>query len=360
MSRPSPVYKADLVDANTMRNMPVGLGAAYSRSFRPVFNKPGSFSFTLPIDSKAASYVRNRRTGVMLSVDQVPIWSGGLTSIIKSAKAGTIACVATGWQEELSRRQVRKSEESTLVFATPGVVGGEIVHALVDAVNAQTNTDGRVEPLRIRFGAAGDTQARIRSYHVGDNYGALVDELISVENGLDLYVDPLSRLISTRDPADFLDRKNVRFGWGDGTAGNLDDVVEVDDGLSIGNRQSVVGPNGLVVAVDDQEAIDRAGVMLEDWTSISDVASTPTIAAFANAELVYKRYGTVTYSLTPKPYSDDMPRPYKEFFLGEQGYFSVNRGAFQVEDQAIRFFSLSIDIDDNGNGVVSEIGAVQS
>lgn len=346
----NPITVPQLVDANT--NTPIqGLDGARGRSFSPVFNGPGTYRFTLPLNDKAAGLVKKRRTGVLLTRNGRDIWSGGVTSAIKSAAANSLQVTATGWLEEFDKRYVRKDEEAALSFSS--VIGGEIIHALVDAVNAQQDTDGNVRPLRMTFGTASDTEPRTTRFQAGSAYGSSMMSMVTIEDGCDLQIDHLARTISTVPPDSFAIRSNVRFGYGIAPF-NLSDAIETNDGESLFNRESVALANGNVVVADDQVGINDAGVMLEEWTSLSD-ENDPTIGlAFANAELVYKRFGIITYQITPKEFGD-LPRPYDDFEWGDVGYLSVDKDSFQVRDQAIRLFAGTLTYDENGNETLSEL-----
>lgn len=347
----NPTISLELVDSDSFKSID-GLKGASSRVFKPVFNEPGSLSFDVDIYSPAARLARKRKTGVIFFRNNEPIWSGGITSIIKSGKAGRVAMVATGWLEELDHRFVRKAEEATLTFASP-VIAGEIIQTALETCNAQTDSDGVVRPVRLSFGEASDTQTRTNAYKQGTSFGSIVRELIEIENGVDISVDPLTKQLSTRSASAFSDLAGVQFGFGMDPH-NLDDLVENDDGGSIRNRESVVGPSGLVYVADDADAIEAAGVMLEEWLSLSNVVDPNVITAYANAELVYKRYGTTTYTLTPKSLGD-VPRPYDDFQWGDKARLSADKGALQLDNQAVRLFSATLTYDDNGNEVMSDL-----
>jgi hypothetical protein len=173
-----------------------------------------------------------------------------------------------------------------------------------------------------------------------------VQELVDVENGIDVRVDPVTRTISTFAPTAFADRTNTAFGYGVEPF-NLANAPQNDDGSNTANRITAVGSNGIAVPADDAAAIAAEGIMREDWLSLSDVADPAIIGAYANAELIYRRYGQVTYDLAPLPYGD-VPRLYDDFELGDKVYLSVDAGALRVDSQAIRVFSVTIDVDAQG------------
>jgi hypothetical protein len=351
----NPVTTFDLVDANTMA-LAHSLVDATNRSFKPVFNGPGTFSCSLPLDSEAAYYVANRSVGAMITRNNRVIWSGGVTNVNKNATSNVLSLTATGWLEEFDHRYVRKSEEAGLIFS--GATSGEIIEALIAACNAQLDTDGIVRPLRASFGSSSDTQTRNRTYRVGDNYGAAIRELMTIENGCDLRVDPLTRKITVLEPTNYADRREVRFGWGT-EPHNLSDATETDDGTNLFNRENVVTSGGIVTSADDGNAIGLAGVMLEEWISLSDVSDVNIATAYANAELVVKRNGLTTYQIVPDPYGD-VPRPYGDFEWGDKCYFSVDQGAFKVENQAVRVFAGTINYTDQGDEVIAELEVAMS
>jgi hypothetical protein len=303
----NPKIALELVVANTMVTLPADLSRATSRNFKPIFNGAGSFSLQVPLASDAARIARERAHGLVFYRNDRPVWSGGLTSIVKSAAANTCSITATGWHEELEHRQIWKVNEAGLVFGTPGVTGGTIINAIIAAINSQTDSNGTTRPVRLSFGTATDTQLRTGSYKAGDVAWTKIKELIEIENGCDIVTDWLTKQISTRPPDQYRVRKGVQFGFGT-DPNNLDDVEETVDGTVVGNRQSVVAANGAVYAADDTDAIGEMGVMLEDWTSLSDVKDPTIAAAYANAQLVFKARGLKTYKLTPKKYGD-IPGP---------------------------------------------------
>jgi hypothetical protein len=236
------------------------------------------------------------------------------------------------------------------------VTGGEIMTALIDTCNSQQDSELNPRPLRLSSGFNTDIQTRNRAYHVGDNYGASIRELSTIENGVDFSIDPVRRTLSCRPPTDYIDRANVKFGWGV-EPGNLADAVETSG--SIFNRVNAVTSGGIVTPFDDPIAIDRAGVMLEEWNSLSDVTDVTIAAAYANAELVVKRYGMTTYQLTPIAYGD-LPRPYDEFQWGDKCYFSVNQGSMQIDNQAVRMFAGTINYSEEGDEIISELEVAMS
>jgi hypothetical protein len=345
----NPTWEVTLARSSNMSGIDL---LPYSFSFTPIFNRPGSLSMTLPLDDEIAYSVAKHSTCVIAQRNDDVKWSGSIVTVNRDPAAMTLSLSAIGWLDELNHRQVRPSEESSLIFTN--VTSGSIVQSLINSVNQQTTTAGAVSPTHLGFLQSTDTQVRSRSYKRGQNYGQAVQELVDVENGIDIVVDPVTRAISTFPPTSFVDRQDVIFGY-NVEPFNLANAPQNDDGSSTATRVNTVGSNGIVIPADDATAIASQGIMLEEWLSLSDVGDSEIIAAYANAELVYRRYGQITYDLRPQTYGD-VPRLYDDFELGDKVYLSIDAGALQVDEQAIRVFSATIDVDNRGNETISQIG----
>lgn len=363
------------------------LGTATARKLSLQFNRPGSFEATIPIDSDIAMRVAKRSTCVIAERNGRVVWSGDVTAISDDAGARTSQITATGWLEELDQRYVRSADlnlapigstallqyaGNNTAWAASHPTDADLVSLLVTAVNGQRDTASAVRPTHVNpasvvgydsvsgtmvgvpTGTGISTTQRTRTYNVGDNYGQSIRELSDIEDGCDLILDPATRVLFARDNTAFADRTGAHFSLGT-ASDNLQGAVRNDDGLQLFNRISTVTSGGVVAVADDVDAINAAGIMLEYWTSLSDVVDVNIAGAYANAELVYRRYGVVTYSLTPSP-AGEVPRMWDDFELGDKVYFSVDAGRFKVTKQAVRVFSLDIDIDEAGNEVVGELG----
>lgn len=351
----NPIWKMTLVRSRDM--VQVGdLDESRSTTFQPFFNKPGSCTIVLSLDSQAAARVRAWSIGMIIVRRNKPIWSGMCVSVSKDGEANTMTATFIGWLDEINHRNVRANETSSMIFG--GVTSGNIIKQMLTNVNAQLDTSGIVRPLHLLFGTGTDTQVRTQTSNVGDNYGTILNNLISIENGCDVTVDPLTRQINVFPPTSFYDQKKVKFGYNT-YPNNLANCVEDDDSTSLVNRENVQSANGSVYSQDDATAIENAGVMLEEWISVSDI-SDPTIAlAYANAELVYKRYGTTTYTLTPKQFGE-MPRPYDDFNWGDQVYLNASKGCMSIQNQAVRIFGGTIVLDSEGNELIQQLSTSPS
>lgn len=348
----NPNWKFELVNSSDMGLIRDLRPVATNRRMALQFNKAGSFSFQVPIDSAVASELSLWSTGILAWRNSFPVWSGAVVNIQDDAAAGTTTVSCTGWMDELDHRFVRANEVSTLSFVD--TIGGEIASSLLTHINAQTDSDGVLRPLHVSFSTYSDTQIRTRAYKSGDNYGQVLRELIEIENGFDTAIDPITRAMTIKAPTNYTDRIETVFGFGVAPH-NLNTVTRSMDGTTLVNRENVTTSGGVTVSQDDGAAIAAAGVMLEEWLTLSDVGNAIIAGAYGAAELVYKRFGTITYQIVPRQYGD-MLRPWDDYELGDQVYFNAARGRLNVQNQGVRVFSLSIDIDDQGNEIVSELG----
>jgi hypothetical protein len=346
----NPEWKIELVRSSDM--VPIN-ALDYGFSLSLVFNRPGSFSMTIPLDDQVAYEVAKHATAIRCTRNGLSKWSGEVITTPKNASGMTMGITALGWLDQLNHRPVRANEESALTFTAQ--TGGTIAQALMAAVNAQQDSGGTVRPTALTFANKTDTQVRTRSYKRGQNYGQAIQELSDVENGFDIRIDPVDRTISTYPPTDFEDRNGVIFGY-NVEPNNLADITENDDGSNTAERVTAVGGNGVIVPADDVAAITaHGGFMRDEWLSISDVVDTTIIGAYANAELVYRRYGTKTFDFQVQPYAD-IPRLFDDFELGDKVYLSADAGALQLDRQAVRIFSVTIEVDAQGNEIMSQIG----
>jgi hypothetical protein len=346
-----------LADSGSMEQLGI-LKAAAQKQVQFVFNRPGSLTFRLPIDDRMAYRIRNRSTCVIAFRNNRAVWSGPVVNIVDSLPDDTVQISCSGWLEELDHRYIRPSEESGLIFS--GQPGGYIIQQLISKVNNQLDGLNSARPTHLSPGVYSDTQARDRSYKRAENYGEKIRELSDVENGCDIFVDPLSRVVNAKGPTEFTDRLEVRFGYGT-FPNNLESVSRTIDGSRIANRITVAGGAGTTTGfAESQDAMDDTGIMLEEWITLSDVTQTAILSEYANGEVAYKKYGVTTFAIKPMAVGN-VPRLFDDFDLGDRVYFSVNRGRFQVDMQAVRVFTATVDIsDETGDEIWGEIGTSPS
>jgi hypothetical protein len=329
----------------------------YSFTFSPVFNRPGKFDMTLPLDDKIAYSIAKHKTCVVCERNDALVWSGGITSVSRDPAANTLTLTAIGWLDELNHRFVRASEEPALTFTD--VVGGQIASTLLNTCNLQTDTMGVQRPTHVGFYSNSDVVTRTRAYKRGQSYGSALQELSDVESGFDIFYNHAARAVVIKPPDAFVVRDNVAFGYGVEPY-NLSNATQSDDGTNTANRVTAVGSNGIITPADDVDSIvSYGGLMLEAWESLSNIADAAIIGAYANAEVIYRKYGQITYDMSPLPYGD-IPRLFDDYELGDEVFLSIDHGALKVDRQGVRIFSVTINVDAQGNEVISSIGTSPS
>jgi hypothetical protein len=346
----NPEWEVTLARSSSMQEIDL---LPYAFTLTPIFNRAGSFSMTLPLDDEIAFQVVKHSTCVICSRNETAKWSGEIVSVVKDPAAMTLSISALGWLENLNKRYLWAQDEAAATFTD--VPGGQIISSLIGLISAHVDNLGAPMPTPFTTFTANDVQLRTRTYKRGQSVGQALQELVDVENGMDIYVNPSTRAITTLPPTQFANRTEVLFGYGVEPA-NLANAPQTDDGTTTAEYITVVGSNNIGNAASAHELITaHGGFVREDWLTLSDVSDTNIIGAYANAELVYRGNGQITYDLKPLPYGD-VPRLYDDFELGDQVYLSVDAGALRVENQAIRVFSVTIEVDANGNEVISQVG----
>jgi hypothetical protein len=324
----------------------------YAFSLTPILNRAGSFSMTLPLDDEIAYQVVKHATCVVCERNDLTKWSGEIVSVVKDPVAMTLTISALGWLDGLNQRRLWAIDEPSTSFVN--ATSGVILSTLIQLVNAHADSSGALMTTPFTQFSLNDTQLRTRTYKRGQSVGQAIQELVDVENGIDVHVDPATRAITTNAPTSYIDRADVMFGYGT-EPDNLANAPQTDDGTNTAEYLTVVGANGVVVSTDAPDLIRAHGFAREDWIVLSDVNDPAIIGSYANAERVYRGNGQITYDLKPLPYGD-VPRLYDDFELGDQVYLSVDAGALRVENQAIRIFLVTIEVDANGNEVISQVG----
>lgn len=329
-------------------------GAA-DKKLSPIFNRPASFGCSLKIDSEAALFVEKWKHCVVI---QDPsgnvVWSGPVTSIVDSAPGDTTAITAQGWQVEFDYRWIRSDQTDLTIFDT--VNDGDIASTLVLLANSQADSNGDVRATHLTaVGTA--AQSRTRTYTAGQNIGAALKELSDIENGYDISVDPLTRVISFIPNTSYADQTSVHYGY-NMEPRNVASIVVNDDGTRKAN--SLIAQGAFTTgSADSPTDINKTGLMLEDWLTISDVKEDTIVGAYVNSELVYRVDGEISFNITPLQGSAQK-LPFIDYALGDQVYLSADRGRIQFDHQPVRVFSATISWNAQGEPSVDSLGLAPS
>ncbi len=216
-------------------------------------------------------------------------------------------------------------------------------------------------------GAEPAAQDVTRSYDIGQKIGPAITDLINIEAGPDTSVDPITRVFDTH--YDLIkgtiyglgvDRPEVVWGYNWGPK-NLQNFSELGDTSRMANRLNARSPYGTGMA-QDIASMDYYGALMEDSVSLSDVTDVNILAKFAGAEVAYRLRPLKTYEMVPFPYdgTERVPALFWDYDFGDITYATAKYGALDVENQAMRIFGATIEIDDNGIERITSLKTVYS
>jgi len=352
-----PTWKFVLADATQSPPKLIGeLMSAKSRHLQIALNKPGSASFQMTMHHLLADAIQPITTCIIAYKYNVARWSGPVWTIDEDVTSATMTVNAVGWYELLNHRILHDQKSYT------SVVGGSIALDLLSTTNAVAATR-----LTMAAGNVHDTQTRSRDYPRWQNIGAAIQELIEIENGFDLIIDPITRVLSTY-PSPTLgagtpgptwnDRKNVVFGygWGPDNVANLQrqtDASQTMNSIYVSGKNATYGPG------TDAASIAAYGAF-EEQVSLTDVADVNVLTAYGAAEITFRKNPRIIYSITPFPQGsapERVPDPLVDYNLGDQVYLTAKYPPrIKISNQAVRVFGFDINIDDEGN---EKLGALQ-
>lgn len=371
------------------------LTQARQRQLNMSLNNPGSLSFTIPLDDEFGQLIypieyaikayRVGTTGTRL------IWSGYVNTIDENVTENKMTVNCVGWIERLNHFIVHRDD---LQFTDWD--DAEIVHRLIQAANNRIGS-GKIEhdsgvtstrypdgtefrwpagstpntPTLLKSGwpgvpnegPGGDTayvEARrsVRYVKYQTNIGQAIKQLTEVENGLDIWVDPATRIV-------YMYRKKCRvlpeivFGFGAGP-NNLLNYSRQLDGSVLTNYMYVSGGAGSIPqAAIDEDSQDIYGPF-EDTASISDrggIEANDVLRYYAGAEVIFRSRPRVIHSITPFGFSPEnsVPEPFVEYDIGDQVTFMAIHEPRIRTVQQVRIFGMSISIDEEDNERINSL-----
>jgi hypothetical protein len=112
---------------------------------------------------------------------------------------------------------------------------------------------------------------------------------------------------------------------------------------------------GAPVTVEDSVSMDIYGLFEENNTLTQ--ANQDILAPYGMAELAIRARPFVVYNLVPQPYG---PRLFDDFQIRDMIFFTAIKENFRVQNQAIRIFGATVNIDDAGNETISQLQTTAS
>lgn len=380
------------------------LTQARSRSLQLVHNKPGSASFTTPIDDIVSSVLYPLTHGIKAyrqgsSGAWQLIWSGMVWTINEDVTGQQLQVDCVGWMQMLEKRLLRRVKQYTaLNNAGAAWTDADIILDLMNDANATTITwdtnhpSNYIVPVRVgaspatptlitsdptsKIGSFPAAKNRIYTIAKGANIAQEIQRLVDIENGSDVWLNPGTRKLFVYDKK-MTDRPNTVFGYNWGP-NNLKQLARSFDPSSLVNYLYVVGADiGVVPAYADTQGVtfpspttnpplmgdDTQEVygLWEETAALSDGRTTDILLAYAGSEVLLRSIPRQQYTLTPIPWTSErtgnVPEPFVDYDLGDKVYFSARTARrVSIQKQGVRVFGINVGINDDGN---EEIGQLQ-
>ena len=372
------------------------LTQARSKQLNLSLNKPGSLSFTIPMDDDLGYQIypiTHCVKAIRKGTDGVSrvIWSGPVWTIDEDITAQTMTVNAVGWLQMLDKRILRRDKIYNAINNAGGPwTDADIILDLLADSNATNITwdvgfpggysvplmSGSTVPTNITAGTkTGTMQNRQISYQKGASILQEILRLTDIESGCDIEIDysSASRPLNIYSRK-MTDRTSVVLGYNWGPM-NIQQLTRQFDPSTIVNYIYVVGSNIVSPAYADTKTFaaptqnppklgensQTSYSLWEETVALTDVSSNTVLQTYAAGEVLIRSSPRVQYGLTPFPFASEkkgqIPEPFLEYTLGDKIYFSARLGRrIAINKQAVRIFGMSISVDDNGN---ESIGALQ-
>ena len=379
------LWKFILVNSNDLSHIGE-LSQARDKKLELVLGKPGSASFTYPMDAPYAASIQPFKVGIKAmrwnriasAVAKEPVWdcvwSGYVLPSDDAAHENRVSVACIGWLQRLQKRFVRRE----MIFNA--LDDGEIVRQLLAEMNLTTTPDSYPVPIptgstpatptwlswggtQPNEGVGGATAyaATTRNKTVAKYSHVLpvIEELQQIENGGDIVVDPMTRAVTWHRRYRRV-RDDIVFGfqWGPENARTFNRSIDSDQQV---NYIVVTGAAGTTPQYAHDQAQQSEIGLLEENVVLSDVKDNNILLTYAGGEQIVRANGKITYSVQPFPTSEgrvsNVPEPLLDYRLGDQVRLTaVHPPRINVRGQAIRIFSISFDISNDGLESLGPLG----
>lgn len=405
-------WRFQLVNSKDMSRIGV-LKQAKGRSVNVMVGKHGEAGFTYPLDGEYAANIIPYQTGILAErfnwrmtearrqaglYGQIwdPIWSGYVLPIAEDLTASRMTVSCIGWTGRLAKRLIRNrnmfwnnvddgaiirdilqhlnglpafGDPSYVVEHSAGVQSKLYVSPPGDGytiwwpLGASPNTPtclkwGGLLPDD-GFGGSASYVPALRNFKVEQyNYGwPYIENLMNIENGCDIHVDPVQRTLSVhRRYRRVKDEIVIGFAGLPRNAAAFSRQNDADKIVNyfLAQGEAIVTPQ-FAHDLTSQTTIGP----IEEVQQLGGVTDIGVLLAYAGAEILVRGNGVVTYGVTPFAYTptNGVPEPFVEYREGDQIRVSAKAGKRPpVDRQAVRVFGLNVSIDDDtGNEKLQQL-----
>jgi|SRR5580765_231862 len=382
------LYKFILVNSKDMSHIGE-LGQAHDKKCDIIFNKPGSAGFTYPMNADYASLIQPYKTGIkVMRFNKAlsdaakysiwdTLWSGYVLPIDEDVTNNKMTVSCVGWLQRLAKRFLRRDKQYV------NVDDAVIVQNLIDEANllltpetvpyavpvvagSSPNTPtwlswGGTMPNEGPGGATAYVAAptpRSKTYTKYTYILSAIEEMMNIESGGDIVVDPLTRAVTWhRKYRRVKDDVVFGFEWGPKNVSAFGRNIEADSQV---NYLVATGAPGTFPQFAENKAQMSEIGLIEETAALSDIRDNNVLLAYAGGEILVRAPGKITYSVTPFSYNPSeyggVPEPFVTFRVGDQVRLTaVHPPRVDIRGQAIRIFGMSLSISDSGVGTLSAL-----
>lgn len=331
-----------------------------------IHNRPGALRFSTQLDDDRAGLIVPVNTCIVAVRDGIVRWSGPVWTVDQDIASGRVQVGAVGWLDLLERRKIR------VIMSRTAETDDVRTQAIFSALSAQVDTGNNTIPMPLTYGGhVGVTRDRsAQIFQRGDPIGSIINQLISIEGGYDIRVNPTTRVLTTHRSIVVgsvlgygVNRPDVLFSYGLGSD-NLQGITQQADASTLANVINAVGPGGLVVQTDDYSSISAYGAFEDDFSMTDAGISEDTLRAGAVAEVFFRKQPRVTWQIVPFPWTSggNVPRLFDDYDVGDVVRLAARRSWLTIPanldvggTQSVRIYGASISIDENGNERISSL-----
>jgi hypothetical protein len=374
------------------------LNQASGKSLTLAHNNPGSSNWDYPMNGDWSSVIQpfntcisaernNWRATQAMRQGGSPgevwdwIWSGNVQTIDEDWTNNVMKVACVGWAQRLAMRMLHSDKTYTASDDAP------ILQDLLAYANAATiiNPDSSTyavptvagsspaTPTWMAWGGTLPTEGIGGATAYATRTGITVtktkyqmilpifDEITNIENGLDWWVHPKTRLLYVyRKRCTVRNNVVVGFKWGPNNLGQFGRNIAADQKA---NYVLVTGASG-ISAMADNKPDQTANGMIESLTQWTDATDTSVLLAEAGAQIIMRANGKITYGITPFLYAGDIgapptsvPEPFVDYDpVGDEfklTAISTQRGNIML--QTVRSFGVTVSIDEEGNEALGQL-----
>lgn len=324
------------------------LRQAKDKALDLAINRGGSAGFNYPmLEKKWAPYLFSGPDYCIIAErDGETQWTGPLATnqgSTTTSKGGTTAIKAVGWRELLTVRELREDVDYGPVNAATGLpwTDAEIVFDLLARVIAYD--PDHAPPIR-QGNAYGTRYSRQKKWSAGTKIESCFRELEDIEAGIDIVIDPITRLLHVYSWDSYVDRPEIQLGFNK-PPNNVEQFSWNIDFFSIRNRMEAKGAENIASGIQvDTASMDRYNIF-EETVNLPGVKTNETLVYYAAGEVALKSFPVVHYTITPKTWEEGKPQFNKDFFLRDRIRWSVDFGPLQEIEQPVRVFGISLAVD---------------